>query len=402
MDGEQITLTREALYEQVWKTPMSRLAADFGISDVALAKICRKLDVPIPGRGYWARVTNGQKVKQPKLPKARAGTRTEFMIAKREPRVPLEPVEILDVKVSESLATAHTIIRKLVAIVDGREPGHQKTLHLRGDSEATLRLSEATKRRALLILDALLKALESRGHALSFKVPKDSWGNYDLQVKVEMESLKLFVAEPLVRSDHKPTAKEQADHTRYGSTFAPKHDFSPSGRLTLRARGNYAMTRSWSDGSQQRLEDVLGVAVLGIEDLAKRTAAYRAELEESHRRQEEQERRRQTQTVLNNYESALGGELERAADDLRRAMAIRELIRAVAQAPVPESKTEPVRTWLAWAAAWADEIDPRTDASRVARIVTPDVATMSRSMSVQCVRALRRFAGPVSFDRNHL
>jgi hypothetical protein len=42
---------------------MSRLATEFRISDVALAKICKKLDVPIPGRGYWARVTNGQKVK---------------------------------------------------------------------------------------------------------------------------------------------------------------------------------------------------------------------------------------------------------------------------------------------------------------------------------------------------
>lgn len=41
MDRERITLTREGLYEQVWKTPMSRLAADYGISDVALAKIAR-------------------------------------------------------------------------------------------------------------------------------------------------------------------------------------------------------------------------------------------------------------------------------------------------------------------------------------------------------------------------
>ena len=68
-----ITLTRDALYEEAWKTPMSRLAVEIGISDVALAKICRKLDVPIPGRGHWARVANGQKIKRPKLPKARPG-----------------------------------------------------------------------------------------------------------------------------------------------------------------------------------------------------------------------------------------------------------------------------------------------------------------------------------------
>lgn len=48
---------------------MTELAQDFGLSDVALAKRCRKLAVPIPGRGYWARVAAGQTPRQPALPK---------------------------------------------------------------------------------------------------------------------------------------------------------------------------------------------------------------------------------------------------------------------------------------------------------------------------------------------
>jgi len=43
------------------------LSKDFGISDVALAKRCRRLRIPIPGRGYLARVDAGQKPYRPKL-----------------------------------------------------------------------------------------------------------------------------------------------------------------------------------------------------------------------------------------------------------------------------------------------------------------------------------------------
>ena len=60
MPTNYITLTRQELYDMVWATPMSSLAKDFGISDVALAKRCRAVDVPIPYRGYWARKTAGQ------------------------------------------------------------------------------------------------------------------------------------------------------------------------------------------------------------------------------------------------------------------------------------------------------------------------------------------------------
>lgn len=39
-------VTRQALYDQIWSTPMTKLAKEYGISDVALAKICKKLSVP--------------------------------------------------------------------------------------------------------------------------------------------------------------------------------------------------------------------------------------------------------------------------------------------------------------------------------------------------------------------
>jgi hypothetical protein len=66
-EEERLTLSREDLYELAWSKPISELAKDFGISDVGLAKRCRRLRVPLPGRGYWARVDAGQKPYRPKL-----------------------------------------------------------------------------------------------------------------------------------------------------------------------------------------------------------------------------------------------------------------------------------------------------------------------------------------------
>lgn len=45
MAREKKTVTREQLYEQVWEMPMSQLAKEYGLSDVGLAKICKKLDI---------------------------------------------------------------------------------------------------------------------------------------------------------------------------------------------------------------------------------------------------------------------------------------------------------------------------------------------------------------------
>lgn len=46
---------REELYENVWKVPLRTLAKEYGVCDVALGRTCRKLNVPVPGRGYWAK-----------------------------------------------------------------------------------------------------------------------------------------------------------------------------------------------------------------------------------------------------------------------------------------------------------------------------------------------------------
>jgi hypothetical protein len=50
--GEYITYERDLLYEQVWEKPLREVAKTYGVSDVYLGRICRQLNVPLPGRGY--------------------------------------------------------------------------------------------------------------------------------------------------------------------------------------------------------------------------------------------------------------------------------------------------------------------------------------------------------------
>ena len=68
MPRNYITLPRSALYDLVWTKPVTELSKEFGISDVALAKRCRSIKIPLPPRGYWARVAAGQKPRRPSLP----------------------------------------------------------------------------------------------------------------------------------------------------------------------------------------------------------------------------------------------------------------------------------------------------------------------------------------------
>ena len=69
MAKEPFFLSREALYIKVWEMPTVKLAKEFGLSDVAVGKMCRRLDVPKPPLGYWRKIETGTKKNIPPLSK---------------------------------------------------------------------------------------------------------------------------------------------------------------------------------------------------------------------------------------------------------------------------------------------------------------------------------------------
>jgi hypothetical protein len=60
--------SRVELFELVWGKPMTHLAKELGLSDVGLRKICVKHGIPVPARGYWARLQFGKQDPRPELP----------------------------------------------------------------------------------------------------------------------------------------------------------------------------------------------------------------------------------------------------------------------------------------------------------------------------------------------
>ena len=67
-DIKIVSLSREQLHALVWEEPMTRVAARFGITDVALRKKCSQHSVPFPGRGYWQQRDAGKRPVTAALP----------------------------------------------------------------------------------------------------------------------------------------------------------------------------------------------------------------------------------------------------------------------------------------------------------------------------------------------
>ena len=60
--------TRQELYDLVWREPLRTLAKTLHISDVRLAKICRRANIPLPGLGYWAKRNDPATTRRPQVP----------------------------------------------------------------------------------------------------------------------------------------------------------------------------------------------------------------------------------------------------------------------------------------------------------------------------------------------
>ena len=98
------SFSREEFDELVWSSPMTHLAKEFVLSDVALHKICRKHNIPTPPPGWWAKKAAGKKVTRAAFQKIKDAESRTITIASGELRQ--EP---------RSVATARENARILVS-----------------------------------------------------------------------------------------------------------------------------------------------------------------------------------------------------------------------------------------------------------------------------------------------
>ncbi|MFC2083996.1 hypothetical protein ACFLS9_02980 [Bacteroidota bacterium] len=163
-------IKREDLYAQVWLKPINHLAGEYGISDAALGKICKKLNVPKPSVWYWSKLAHGISVNRPPLPELEEGEQSVYhldSVYEEEILGLIEKESENIIKVPRKLARPDPIILKTQSELSGssydRYPGQ---LHHRNDECLDIRVTQKTLKRALRILDTLIKQFNVRGYSL--------------------------------------------------------------------------------------------------------------------------------------------------------------------------------------------------------------------------------------------
>lgn len=384
---ETITLTREALYEQVWCQPVHTLARQYRISGVALAKICRKLKVPVPPRGYWARLAVGQSVKRPALPALTTGQpmahrlvrRIDVLIeagsddeAREAQKDADEPEHTL--VVPDRLTKPHPLVRtasRLLRTAAERDRVRYETPCL------DIAVSKAARARALRVIDTLLKGLEERGLTIEVTKPKPaSLPQYGYQREELMPSetgvhigdafvtFGIDEAVDIVKVPPRPSPMRRTDVIASLGIAGPPvtYERRPTGRLVLRIRnGRDGARRSWSDGKQQRVEGCLDDFVRALLATAERMRLRRLEAERRERERLEEERRREEEARRRRHEARLVYDLKSRTEDWTTAKATREFLAAVeADATERLGRIDPASElgeWLAWTRQRADHLE---------------------------------------------
>lgn len=316
------TLTRRELYDLVWTTPISRLADDFGISDVGLKKICDRHRVPTPGRGYWAQLEAGKSPKKTHFAEVADAALNKIEI-RAGSIVLLEPVvQIIEAQKTRRRLTAadrprpapppsstfepvtdvhHAVRRTVQALRRCKLSAFSSEAF--GDGLCGVAVSQESIERAAYILDRLARALETKGTPL---VPTGQ----AMQVSVGSDKAVFTLKERTRTVPHVPTPEELAEVARrrehrerhwrdparwpapaYGAAY-PDKDTIWTGELLLQIEGySDGVRRNWADGRTQRLENLVPSVIDGIEVLLAARKAAREDREERAKRQGELQRR---------------------------------------------------------------------------------------------------------------
>lgn len=275
---ELANLTREQLYEKVWTTPGSKLAAEFGLSDVAIAKRCKKLEVPRPSRGYWAKLEAGRKPRRVPLPPTQEDEFTR--LAGKEPvrrKLPRAGESSLAPLAAEFLAA----LKKCKNRWDSR-------IHLKEPSWPEATVSPALAERCAQAFHVILQGTDGVG--LPFRKSRSSYEGGVF--RLGHDQLFFAMEEDLV------TAPERAsDRSRRLAYSAYGEKRKPCGSLTFKINSNRysrATEKVWCEGKDGALEDVLVKVVAGIRShfvQARKKRVQDAIVQERHRLEAEERHR---------------------------------------------------------------------------------------------------------------
>jgi hypothetical protein len=343
-------LTREELYERLWSMPTTKVAAELGISDVALAKRCKKLNVPKPTPGYWAKIAAGQKPEKEPLPSGPAPVKYEPLDAPVPNQLPL-PDDKQDL---------HLVAVELRVALRSATPDTEQRVKAEDKIIPRVTVSKALIDRAAKALHMILTVVEARG------IPfRKSRSKYEAAYfEKGCDRLNLTIEEEV--TPREPTVQEKRRAGWQWQKFG-----EPSGKLTLTINPERYAGRSekrWTESDKSPLEEILSKVVLGICQHYLKLEKEHAEAAERNRKaaeeyeiQQQAEQKRQHAATLEATAHTRSEDLIKAAEWWRLHRVTMEFINECEQRwrgnPAGELTTEQ-QTWLTWARENAKAMSP--------------------------------------------
>lgn len=295
-----------------------------------MAKICKRLNVPHPGQGFWAKKQAGYHVDIPKLPPLKNGQQTEVYIRPKE-KLPPQPREPENPEL-EALINFEKLLANKITV----------PAYLSSPYPLILQTKEILKKREP----------DKYGRAWSYAMILD-------------EKIYFCIEESSRRIEREPTKKEKQDRERWPSLYTSiLYEYIPSGILTLKINNGDggSFQKVWTDGKKRRLEDCLNEFIIGLYRMAFREKEFRREQEERHRRWQEEQRHREEQERLYQEEQERIKALENEVNNWHKSRQIRYFIHAYRESIINKhAQIEPgseLDRWLTWAGRYADELDP--------------------------------------------
>lgn len=348
-------MSREQLYERVWTTPIDRLAYEFGISGVALGKTCRRMNVPVPPRGYWARVSAGQKPKAVPLPPG----------PPQFDGYSSTPPDVKGLQFPEDCSGLHPVAREARVGLRAATPDNEGHLKIGGQTTPHVEVTKAQIDRAARALHFILMLLEARG--IEFRKARSKYDKaYFLQGG---GLLYLSIDEPIVTVKREPTDQEK----RCPSWEWKTQTRQPAGHLTFSiSDDSYGRGRrrdsSWSEDETTSLEATAQKVADGIWEYYRELERKReADAQEAKKREEQrkveeaEERKRKHASRLKTIEQTRADDLFRAAEWWRIYQNTLDYINGVERGWKTASDgalSQAQIDWLDWARKTATTISP--------------------------------------------
>ena len=376
--------TREEFYELVWSKPMTHLAKDFRLSDVALHKICRKHDIPNPPLGWWAKHAAGQNVKRIPLPKAKAGVALTVIIAsgevRQEPDSLASPREQARVKASEldlsGDPVSHSLVQKSFDKLRKAKPGNTGLVSLSSDGHVQVEIAPGSIDRAERCLLQIVAAAKAQGFELSAKASKAAFTNGSVAIpfaiKEGYKRIKHVLTPEEIAEDERRQRRRSRDWSRSDwtphsfSLRRPEWDYVPTGQLAFEfdiyLRYAPQVRRAFKDAKLQRLENLAPDIAVGLAVLAAAKAEDDQKVEEARLREEDAKRRRIEGQRLAYIAERRDKVLEDVLARLERRDRLASFVRRLEEELADEQATR-VAEFLAWAGKKLAAADERLSAT---------------------------------------